>query len=278
MTMTDHRAPDVPREDLIRMTTTLRHAEDGNVLFGYPAVFNEWTEIDSWEGMFKERIAPGSFRKTLQERGDQVKVLFNHGMDPQIGSKPLGKPTVQKEDNRGLYGEVPLDPTTYNADIKALLRSGALDGMSIRFTVLQEEWANLDAKDGSLPERTIKEARLYEWGPVTFPAYTATQAGVRAHAPDAFEAWRSATPMTERTTRSGVVPDKEDQPKPLAGEDATDENTQDSGPGSDSTRSETGDEPETYQPAQRAPMSRERRESQLGSVKAWLAKAESRNT
>ena len=189
--------PDAPKDDLVRMETgRLEYRDDGEgtgTLFGYAATFDDWTEIHSWEGDFRERIMPGAFRKTLRERRDQIKVLFNHGMDPQIGDKPLGKARTMKEDDsgqhgkRGLYVEVPLDDTSYNKDIRALLKSGALDGMSIRMSVVEEGW---EFPEKGLPERTIRSLKLFELGPVTFPAYSATQAGVRAHAPRAFEAWR----------------------------------------------------------------------------------------
>jgi HK97 family phage prohead protease len=251
---------EVPREDLIRMTTSVRAEDDGNLLVGYAAVFNDWTEINSWEGQFKERIAPGAFRKTLRERGDQVKVLFNHGMDPSIGDKPLGKPRSMKERDKGLYVEVPLDDTSYNADIKALLRSGALDGMSFRMSVLAEEW---NLPEEGLPERTIKEIRLYEFGPVTFPAYQATEAGVRAHAPRAFEAWRNAT------NTPATLPDEEERHEdPPADADVTDGEGE---PEIQSTRSEDQGDPPTYQPAQRSPMTPERRQAQMGTVRAFLA-------
>lgn len=245
MTVTDNGRIDAPREDLVRMTESVRVAEDGNTLVGYAAVFNRWAEIDSWEGRFKERIAPGAFKKTIAERGDKVKVLFNHGMDPTIGNKPLGKPTVIEEDGRGLKVEVPLDDTSYNADIKALLRSGALDGMSFRMTVVQDDWDKLDAKGNQLPERTIKEVRLIEFGPVTFPAYEATKAGVRAHAPRAFEAWRSATGTPEVT-----VPDEERDES--ADPEVTD--AQDSGPDGQPTRGTDDDQSSSdYQPDSAAP-------------------------
>ena len=277
------RAPEAPREDLIRMTTTLRQEGDGSLLVGYAAVFNKWAEIDSWEGRFRERIAPGAFRKTLKERGAKVKVLFNHGMDPSIGDKPLGKPTVLEEDARGLKVEVPLDDTSYNADIRALLRSGALDGMSFRMTVVEDEWDKLDS---DFPERTIKALRLYEFGPVTFPAYEATKAGVRAHASEAFEAWRSQTGAPRTTVpsaeddaeeREEQDPDAEDRSADETVTDQQDEN----GPDEQATRSEQtddqGEEPQvvTYQPAQPTPMSRERRQSQAGQVRAWAATARS---
>lgn len=181
--------PTQDRESLIRMTTELRAQDDGRTLVGYAAVFDQFTEINSWEGRFRERIQRGAFRKTLRENRNSIKVLFNHGMDPSIGDKPLGKPRTMKEDSRGLYVEVPLDDTSYNQDIIASLRSGALDGMSFRMTVQRDEWDDLES---DLPERTIKEIRLYEFGPVTFPAYEATEAGVRAHAQEAFMAYRNA--------------------------------------------------------------------------------------
>jgi len=168
-----------PREDLIRMTTGIRADDvDGvRVLTGTPIVFNDWTEINGWEGHFKERIDPGALDKTLADRGDRVKVLFNHGFDPQIGEKPLGKPSMQEPRADALHVEMPFADTSYNEDIIALLDAEALDGMSFRFGVIADEWEQLDS---DMPERTITELRLYEWGPVTFPAYEATTVGVRS--------------------------------------------------------------------------------------------------
>jgi hypothetical protein len=188
-------APEYPRDDLIRMKAwSAAEAEfrasdsDGSLgtLSGYAAVFNEDTTIDSWEGRFIERLAPGAFTKTLRDRGDKIKVLFNHGFDPSIGDKPLGKPARMEERDRGLWVEVPLDDTSYNRDLVASLRSGALDGMSFRFSVVREDWD--ETRD--TPIRTLKEVRLFEFGPVTFPAYEATTAGVRAR--EAYQAWRTA--------------------------------------------------------------------------------------
>lgn len=158
-------------------------------LVGYAAVFDTDTTINSWEGNFRERIDRGAFRNTLAERGDRVKVLFNHGFDPSIGDKPLGKPDTMREDETGLWVEVPLDDTSYNRDLVASLRSGALDGQSFRFSVKRDTWDD-EPQDGGLPIRTLQELKLYEFGPVTFPAYEATTAGVRAR--EAYVAWRFA--------------------------------------------------------------------------------------
>ncbi len=165
------------KESLYRMASELRAEDDGNTLVGYAAKFDSPTLINSWEGRFIEQIAPGAFKKTLKERGDKIKVLFNHGQDPSIGERPLGKPSVIREDATGLYVEVPLDDTSYNKDLKASLASGAIDGMSFRFTVMRDE---VDETDADMPVRTISEARLYEFGPVTFAAYPTTEASLRS--------------------------------------------------------------------------------------------------
>lgn len=151
-------------------------------LYGYFTRFNEWTEIDSWwEGNFLERIAPGSFKKTFREQTQ--KVLFQHGSDPQVGDKVLGAPDVLREESEGPYYEVPLLDTTYNRDLVPALEAG-LYGASFRFTVMREEYVEepglTEHNPMGLPERTIKEVRCSEFGPVSFPAYAGATAGVRS--------------------------------------------------------------------------------------------------
>lgn len=166
--------------DEFRASHELRAEDDGNRLVGYAAVFDQDTVINSWEGHFIERISRGAFKRTLKNRAAKVKVLFNHGQDPSIGDMPLGKPEVMREDGHGFYTETPLSDTDYNKlRIKPLLADGALDGMSFRFTVPQggDEWSE---DEGELPVRTINELRLYEFGPVVFPAYDGATAGLRS--------------------------------------------------------------------------------------------------
>jgi HK97 family phage prohead protease len=145
---------------------------------------NEWTEIHShWEGDFMERFATGSWKKTIRDNVNRIRSLFQHGMDPQVGDKPLGPIRLLEENDRGGYGEVPLIDTSYNRDLLPGLKAG-LYGASHRFGVMREE---IDEDPGpsttnprGLPEHTVKEARLMEFGPVTFPAYAGATAGVRS--------------------------------------------------------------------------------------------------
>lgn len=239
------------RDDLIRMVelpvAEVEFRASNNTdsaslgtLEGYAAVFNNDTLIDSWEGTFNERIAPGAFTKTLQDRGDKIKVLFNHGFDPSIGDKPLGKPRAMEERSRGLWVEVPLDDTSYNRDLVASLRSGALDGMSFRFSVVREEID--DSAD--IPLRTLREVKLYEFGPVTFPAYEATTAGVRAR--EAYQAWRTAHP-TESTGPSGIDVDESD-----AATSGTSDESPDTPPTEAPVEAQEREEPAFEMPVRRA--------------------------
>ena len=189
-----------PRDDLVRAlrsgvslravtaptdTSEQEASQNANgmpTLYGYFTRFDEWTEIDSWfEGNFMERMAPGSFKKTFREQ--TPKVLFQHGMDYTAGDKPLGAPDVLREEADGPYYEVPLLDAQYVRDLVPGLDAG-LYGASFRFSVMREEWVDEPAvsehNPKGLPERTIKEVRCSEFGPVTFPAYPGATAQLRS--------------------------------------------------------------------------------------------------
>ncbi len=155
--------------------------------------FNTKYEINSfWEGRFLEHTEPGAFKKTIADakRSDgtfSTKVLFNHGGDMNIGDKPLAVPDRMGEINvAGYHGpelEGRLLDTSYNRDIKPMLEARAL-GSSFMFEVIREEWNNEPVASAdnpeALPERAVKEVRLFEAGPVTWPASPTASAGMRA--------------------------------------------------------------------------------------------------
>ena len=154
-------------------------------MFGHFAVFNTWSEINSlFEGTFLERIAPGAFKRTFKNNRDSMRAIFQHGRDPQIGDKPLGVISELEEDSRGAAYSVDLLDAPYVRDIVEPGLAAGLYGASFRFRVVQEEM-NSDPGESEwnpkgLPERTIKEAQVREFGPVTYPAYPEATAGVRS--------------------------------------------------------------------------------------------------
>jgi HK97 family phage prohead protease len=165
-----------PTNNLCRAVTFERTAadDDGLTLEGYAAVFGEPTRIDSWEGTFDEVIERGAFQKTLGERMPVMQ--FDHGKDIATGSVPIGAIELIREDDRGLFVRARLHDNARVEPIRQAIASGAIDGMSFRFRVTRESWN----KDETVPQRTIREADLFELGPVVFPAYEATSVGVRS--------------------------------------------------------------------------------------------------
>lgn len=182
-----------PRDALYRAVfpgVEVRAATDGGPehLFGHFAVFNQWTEIDSvFEGHFLERIAPGAFKKTFAEGRASIRALFQHGKDPQVGDKPLGPIAELCEDEIGAYYDVELLNAQYVHDIAAGLHA-KLYGASFRFRVLRDQYVRNPKPSAynpeGIPERTIQEASVSEFGPVTFPAYAGATAGIRSLSDD----------------------------------------------------------------------------------------------
>jgi HK97 family phage major capsid protein/HK97 family phage prohead protease len=152
------------------------------VLTGHFAVFDTWSEINSmFEGNFLERIAPGAFKKTFGDNAQNIRVTFNHGHDV-LGDQALGRIAELREDPTGAYYEVELFRS-----LPPLLMDGLAAGQygaSFRFRVMREDIVDnpgrSDYNPKGLPERTIKEAAVAEFGPVTFPAYPEATAGVRS--------------------------------------------------------------------------------------------------
>jgi len=169
------------------------------LLSGHFSVFNVWYEINSlFEGRFLERVAPGSFKKTIAEGRDSMRVLYDHGYDPSIGNKVLGPIRELREDDVGAYYEVPLFDTSYNRDLLPGLKAPSQYGSSFRFRVIKDEWNDEPGRsehnpDG-IPERTIKEMRTVEFGPVTFPASPSATAGVRSMTDEFYDRLRSRNP------------------------------------------------------------------------------------
>lgn len=183
-----HVAPDL---DVVRSGggMELRAADappDGSlgVLTGRFSEFGRWYSVSSrFEGDFMERVAPGATADTIRDNRDSMRVLFDHGMDAQIGNKVLGPIGVLDERSDGPYYEVPLFDTSYNRDLLPGLKAGVY-GASMRMRVTGDTWddepARSDANPDGIPERTITRMKVLEFGPVTFPANPGASAGIRS--------------------------------------------------------------------------------------------------
>jgi HK97 family phage prohead protease len=166
----------VAKEPEIRTTSTdfeLRAEEgDGMTFTGYASVFNSSSED---LGGFREFVAPGAFKRSLQAR-NEIKLLWNHDTSEPLASVRGGSLQLF-EDSHGLKVTAKLPNTTRGRDVAELLRSKVIDSMSFGFNVIKDSWSN----NGSV--RTLESVRLSEVSVVTFPAYQATTAQVRSMAP-----------------------------------------------------------------------------------------------
>jgi hypothetical protein len=117
----------------------------------------------------------------LRDR-ERMRETLNHVRDPSLGNKILGRIDVLKEDPAGAYYEVGL----YRG-IPEIVMEGLRDeayGASFRFYVMSEEHVEKPTPSEfnplGIPERSITEAKVEEFGPVTFPQYPEASALVRA--------------------------------------------------------------------------------------------------
>ncbi len=118
-------------------------------------------------------VMPGSFTKSLQKYpAARVKLLWQHDT-----SEPVGVWTSLVEDSKGLKAEGQLLlETARGREAHALMKAGALDGLSIGFRTIKDE---VDRKSGV---RRLHEIELREVSLVTFPMNEdATITGVKSN-------------------------------------------------------------------------------------------------
>ncbi len=147
------------------------------MLSGYGSVFYRagvpGTEYRMFTDLW-ERIGLNAFDRALREK-DDVRGLFNHDPNMILGRTAAG--TMQLSvDETGLRYSIELPDTQVGRDLAAAVARGDVSGSSFSFVPESVDWT----KDGEIDVRTINAVRLYDTGPVTFPAYEATTAGVRS--------------------------------------------------------------------------------------------------
>ena len=121
---------------------------EGRTIIGYASTFGN-------RDLVGDIVVAGAFKKTLSER--KPKVFYNH-------MYPIGSPVEIHEDSKGLYTESKMSRTPRGDEILELVKDGVINEMSIAYEVLQYE------DDSAKGVRYLKELKLFEYGPVDFPA------------------------------------------------------------------------------------------------------------
>lgn len=143
--MADYQTRDVSLE--------IKQVDDEGMFEGYASVFGV---TDSYQDV----CVKGCFEKTLRERAHKVKMLWQHDQH-----EPIGVWQAMYEDEHGLkvVGKLALS-TQKGKECYELMKMGAIDAMSIGYTVMTEEY------DRNANIRYLRELKLYEVSLVTFPA------------------------------------------------------------------------------------------------------------
>ncbi len=196
----------------------VRAGGEGRTVTGIVVPFDRTARVSDGGPSYDEMFVQGAFKRTIQHRGDKVKLLSQHN----ARTNPLGRATLLREDAAGLYGEFYVSRTTAGDEALELLRDGALDSFSVGFSPIKHE------KRGRTIVRT--EVGLREASLVTFPAYEgALVGGVRAW-PDMTDEeraelallvashidLRSTTSLAETSETLGTSP----EPAPVEQQDA----------------------------------------------------------
>lgn len=128
-----------------------KSVSDGGSFAGYGSVYG----VKDVQG---DIVAHGAFSESLKSR--KPRFLWQHRSD-----EPIGSFSALREDTHGLYveGGFLLD-VQRGKEAYALVKSGAIEGLSIGYRVIQASF------DEEKRARVIEEAELYEISLVTFPA------------------------------------------------------------------------------------------------------------
>lgn len=171
----------------VRTQIELRTKEGAKMpgLRGYTAVFNSRSEPLGFFEDFIEFIAPGAFAKTIVE--SDIRALFNHDANFIFGRSRggTGGTLALSEDSEGLEFEVDeLPNSTVGRDLAENVEREDVDGCSFGFRTIQDSWnyevSTEDRERGIEAYRTLEEVRLFDVGPVVYPAYPETTAEIRS--------------------------------------------------------------------------------------------------
>lgn len=172
----------LPRSLEVKFTSLdLKSTDEAGEFEGYASLFDR-------ADLGNDVVLRGAFKNSLAARGaDGVRMLFQH--EP---SEPIGVWQELREDHRGLYVKGRLLPDVARSrEVLALMRAGAVDGLSIGF---RSKRAQRDTRTGV---RRISELDLWEISIVTFPMQPAARVSAvksrpfatRTPSPKEFERW-----------------------------------------------------------------------------------------
>lgn len=147
----------------------INRAADADTISGISAVVGEETVL--WRG-YHEVIEPGAFDDVLS---DDVRCLFNHDSSNLLGRTQAGTCRLSITSEGHLAFENDMPDTTLGKDVRTLIDRGDVTGCSFAFTIKEGKGEYITRDNEEIYLYRIKKiGKLYDVGPVTYPAYEAT--------------------------------------------------------------------------------------------------------
>lgn len=157
----------------------IERSESETKIIGHAAIFNQ---LSQKLGYFREIIRPGFFKNAL-DNPDRILGLFNHDDNIVIGERNA-KTLELTETSHGLKYAISVASTQTIKDlVLSPIERKEIVGASFGFSLNEDgyRWEESDDYDEMI--RVLLQggcAKLYDVGPVTFPAYTQTDTSVAA--------------------------------------------------------------------------------------------------
>lgn len=155
---------------------------DGRTLVqGYAVV---WNRLSVDLGGFRERILPGAFDKMLNRQRGKTDLVsyYNHDQNFLLGRESSGTLEVFQDD-KGLGYRV--YPPMTRADVVESIQRRDVKGSSFTFSINQGGEGFVTDENGRAI-REVRDANIYEMGPVVNPAYPSTTSQVARRS---YELW-----------------------------------------------------------------------------------------
>lgn len=132
----------------------VKEITEAGIFSGYASVFGN---VDAYGDM----VMPGAFTKSLAEK--KPALLWQHN-----SREPIGVWQNFKENEKGLFatGQLLVDGVARAKEAYALLKAGALNGLSIGYRLRNYEWEKINDEEVC----KLTEIDLWEVSLVTFPA------------------------------------------------------------------------------------------------------------
>ena len=172
---------DVPFESEDELVVESR-ADGRTVVQGYAVV---WNRLSVDLGGFRERILPGAFDKVLnRQRGRRDLVsYYNHDHNFLLGRESAGTLEVFQDD-KGLGYRV--YPPATRADVIESIARRDVKGSSFTFSINGHGGESFTTDESGRAIREVRDATIYELGPVVQPAYESTTSQVARRS---YELW-----------------------------------------------------------------------------------------